>query len=41
MYDQNQLQREDIIEAAESAGLMVGFGDWRPRFGKFEVTEVI
>ena len=41
MYDQNQLQREDIIEAAESAGLMVGLGDWRPRFGKFEVTEVI
>jgi hypothetical protein len=39
MYDQNQLQREDIIEAAQSAGLMVGLGDWRPRFGKFEVVE--
>lgn len=40
MYDQNQLQREDIIEAAESAGVMVGLGDWRPRFGKFEIMEI-
>jgi len=39
MYDPGQLQREDIIEAANSAGLMVGLGDWRPRFGKFEVLE--
>lgn len=39
MFDQNQLQREDIIEMAESAGAMVGLGDWRPRFGKFEVLE--
>jgi hypothetical protein len=40
LYDPSQLQREDIIEAAESAGMMVGLGDWRPRFGKFEVMEV-
>ena len=39
LYDQNQLEREDIIDAAKSAGLMVGLGDWRPRFGKFEVVE--
>ena len=39
MYDPNQLQQEDIVEMANSAGLMVGLGDWRPRFGKFEVLE--
>ena len=41
MYDASQLQEEEIIEAANSAGLMVGLGDWRPRFGKFEIVEVV
>ncbi len=39
MFDPSQLQTEDILEAANSAGMMVGLGDWRPRFGKFEVVE--
>lgn len=39
LYDQNQIERDDIIEAANAAGVMVGIGDWRPRFGKFEVLE--
>jgi hypothetical protein len=39
MFEPTQLQREDIIEMAESAGAMVGLGDWRPRFGRFEVVE--
>lgn len=39
MFDESQLQREDIVEMAHSAGTMVGLGDWRPRFGKFEVLE--
>ena len=39
MYDPSQLEREDIVEAVDSAGMLVGLGDWRPRFGKFEVLE--
>jgi hypothetical protein len=39
MFDPNQLEREDIIQMARDAGMMVGIGDWRPRFGKFEVLE--
>jgi len=39
MYDPAQLQEEDIIEAVNTAGIMVGLGDWRPRFGKFEVLD--
>ena len=40
MYDPQQLQREDIVSMAEDAGSMVGIGDFRPRFGKFDVKEV-
>jgi len=39
MFDPAQLQSEDIIEAVNTAGIMVGLGDWRPRFGKFDVVE--
>jgi len=31
------LAREDLILIAERAGLMIGLGDYRPRFGRFEV----
>lgn len=32
------LDREDLISIAERAGLMIGLGDYRPRFGRFEVA---
>lgn len=32
------LDRDDVITIAERAGLMMGLGDFRPRFGRFEVA---
>jgi hypothetical protein len=32
---------EQIREALEDAGLLVGLGDWKPRYGRFEVIEVV
>ena len=29
--------RQSLIEAAEQAGDLIGLGDWRPRFGRFDV----
>ena len=40
MYDEEAVNRESIVSAAEKAGNMVGICDWRPRFGRFTV-EVI
>ncbi len=37
-YDENEVNAEHIKTALEVAGRMVGLGDFRPRFGKFEVT---
>ena len=38
MFDENTLQRDDIARCLESAGAMVGLGDYRPRFGRFTVV---
>jgi len=38
-YDENALQRADLDRCVESAGQMVGLGDYRPRFGRFEVAK--
>lgn len=35
--DPSVLELEDLSTIATNAGLMVGLGDWRPRFGRFEV----
>lgn len=37
-YDENSIQRADLDRCVETAGQMVGLGDYRPRFGRFEVT---
>jgi hypothetical protein len=34
------VNREAVIEAMEHAGVFVGLGDWRPRYGRFEVDVV-
>lgn len=42
-YDENVLEKEDIIRVAQTAGRLVGFGDYRPDnggdFGRFEIVE--
>lgn len=37
-YDENTLQRGDLDRCVETAGQMCGLGDFRPRFGRFEVV---
>jgi len=39
LYDENGIQRSDLDMCMKSAGAMVGVGDYRPRFGRFEVLE--
>lgn len=38
VYDENSIQLSDLDRCIESAGLMVGLGDYRPRFGRFQVV---
>lgn len=35
LLDESQLNFEDLAGIAESAGMFIGLGDWRPRFGRF------
>jgi hypothetical protein len=36
-YDESAIQKSELDMCVRSAGLMVGLGDYRPRFGRFEV----
>ncbi len=36
--DTNKMEPEEIREIVENAGKYVGLGDYRPRFGRFELT---
>lgn len=38
-YLPDQLDKGEIIETMGILGRVVGLGDWRPRFGRFEVVE--
>lgn len=38
-FDQNQLSKDNLVEAMREAGRKIGLGDWRPRFGRFIVEE--
>lgn len=38
MFDPAIISLDEIREIAETAGRMIGLGDWRPRFGRFEAT---
>lgn len=38
IYDPAQLDPAEIEEISEIAGTIIGLGDWRPRFGRFEAT---
>lgn len=37
-FDPSVLSPTNLREYVEQAGEMIGLGDWRPRFGRFEVT---
>lgn len=36
MFDPAVINLEELAEIAATAGRMIGLGDWRPRFGRFE-----
>jgi hypothetical protein len=36
-YDKGVIEKDALITAMNAAGNMLGFGDWRPRYGTFQV----
>lgn len=38
-YDENSIQRAELDRCVFDAGAMVGLGEYRPRFGRFEVIQ--
>jgi hypothetical protein len=36
--DPNILDLAELVQIAETAGHLIGLGDWRPRYGRFEAT---
>lgn len=34
-YIEGEVEKEDIVDAFNSAGILVGLGDWRPKYGRF------
>lgn len=38
-HDEGQASAEDVIKWYTAAGHVVGIGDWRPKFGAFEVVD--
>ena len=37
-FDETQVTLSDVTEIIEDAGRMVGVGDWRPKYGRFDAT---
>lgn len=40
LFDPEMINREELIKCATDAGQYVGIGDYRPKFGRFEVEVV-
>lgn len=38
-FDDEQVNEADVVRAMEDAGSKSGLGDFRPRFGRFEIVE--
>jgi hypothetical protein len=38
ILDPNILNLQDLSNIAETAGAVIGLGDWRPRYGRFVAT---
>jgi hypothetical protein len=39
-YMDNLINAGEIDTAVKNGGLIVGWGDWRPRYGRFEVVKI-
>lgn len=39
VYDEDEVDEEQVVQWIERAGLYVGIGDWRPEHGRFEIVE--
>ena len=39
LYEESAIQREDLDRVLGDTGRMIGLGDYRPRFGRFEIAE--
>lgn len=39
-FDPSLLNRNDVVEFFGIAGQTVGFGDWRPKYGRFSLVQV-
>lgn len=39
-YETTLLNESQIVDIADAAGIQVGIGDWRPRYGRFTVEKV-
>lgn len=37
LIDESQLSKEQFLDIAAMAGRMIGLGDYRPRYGRFEI----
>lgn len=38
LYDPSVINLSELERIAETAGVMIGLGDWRPRYGRFDGT---
>jgi hypothetical protein len=39
LYEESAIQKDDLDRVMEDTGRMIGLGDYRPRFGRFEVSK--
>lgn len=37
-YDEKTFDKDEVVALMTTAGRYVGLGDWRPRYGRFDVT---
>jgi hypothetical protein len=40
LFNPEVIEKRDVLKAIDDAGMLIGLGDYRPRFGKFEAQEV-
>jgi len=40
MYDETSIDRSQVMKCLKDAGMYCGIGDYRPKFGRFDVEEV-
>jgi hypothetical protein len=39
-FDNEVMEKADVLDAMRIAGTLIGIGDWRPKFGTFVVEEI-